>query len=62
MLYVDGEAVRYSSKLDKDVKKNKIIKLLNKNKIITMLIILFGIFSLMNCMLIYTFIQILKNI
>ena len=41
---------------------NKAKKVISENKIITMLMILFGIFSIMNCILIYTFMQLLKNI
>ena len=69
MLYANDEIfnIRYNAKLDRlEIKKgklkNKIIITLKRNKIITALIILFGAFSFTNCMLIYSFMQMLKNI
>lgn len=69
MLYANDEIfnIGYNSKLDRlEIKKikfkNKIILTLKRNKIITLLIILFGAFSFTNCVLIYSFMQILKTI
>ena len=69
MIYANDDIfnVGYNSELDRlEVKKrkitNKIMTTLKRNKIMTTLIILFATFSFMNCMLIYTFMQMLKNI
>ena len=69
MIYANDEIfnIGYNSKLDRLEIKNKKItakirKFIIKNKIITTLIVLFGVFSFMNCILIYTFMQLLKNI
>ena len=62
MIYANDEIfnIGYNSKLDRLEIKNK--KKTSKNKIIRILIVLFGVFSIMNCILIYTFMQLLKNI
>ena len=62
MIYANDEIfnIGYNSKLDRLEIKNK--KTTSKNKIIRILIVLFGVFSIMNCMLIYTFMELLKNL
>ena len=68
MLYADNGIynVNYNEKLDKlGNKKNRTIKLLSffqKHKFITITAILFALFSVMNCTLIYCFMGLLKNI
>lgn len=69
MLYANDEIfnIGYNAELDRleinnKRKRKKIRKVFNENKVITTLIILFGIFSIMNCILIYTFMELLKNI
>lgn len=59
MIYANDDVfnVRYNSELDRLEIKNK-----PKNRFIRILIILFGTFSIMNCFLIYSFMEILKTI
>ena len=69
MLYANDEVLKsgYTSNLDKQKIKNKkwgsIVKnLVKEHKLITTIAILFVICCVMNCVLIYTFIELLKNI
>lgn len=69
MIYANDEIfnVGYNSNLDRlesQNKKNKsrVKKNFNQNKVVTILLALFVSFSLMNCALIFTFMQLLKNI
>lgn len=69
MLYANDEIfnIGYNAELDRleiknKRKNNKLRKIFNENKLITTLMILFVAFSVMNCVLIYTFMELLKNI
>ena len=69
MLYANDEIfnINYNSGTDKlEMKgirtKHKLRKTLKENKIILIASSLFVLFSLVNCMLIYSFLEILKNI
>ena len=69
MLYANEDIfnISYNSELDRleinnQKSNNKIKKKNNENKIIIVLVILFGIFSIMNSILIYSFMELLKNI
>lgn len=68
MIYANDEIfnIGYNSKLDRleirDKRKTNIIKkFLINNRIITTLILLFIMFCILNSILIYTFMQLLKN-
>ena len=68
MLYANDEIfnIGYNEDLDrlqiKDKKHSKIKKVIHENKMITTLIILFSMFCFLNCVLIFTFMDLLKNI
>lgn len=69
MLYANDEIfnIGYNKDLDrlqikKEKKHSKIKKAIYENKIITTLAILFIMFCLLNCVLVFTFMDLLKNI
>ncbi len=69
MLYANDEMLNISYNADVDriqikgrQKQNKIKKAIHKNTLITALVTLFFMFCFLNCALIYTFINLLKNI
>ena len=69
MIYANDETfnIRYNTNLDKlelpnEKKRSRVIRHFNQNKVVTILLVLFVSFSLMNCALIFTFMQLLKNI
>ena len=68
MFYANEEifSIDYNAEVDrlqiKRKNQSKIRKIIHENKIITILVALFFMFCLLNCMLIYTFMDLLKNI
>ena len=69
MLYANDEIfnIGYNAKLDRlqiknNKRQNKIKKALHENKIITTLVMLFVMFCFLNSVLIYTFMDLLKNL
>ena len=71
MFYANEEifSIGYNAELDRLQIKRKnqskigiIRKKIHENKMITTLVALFFMFCLLNCMLIYTFMDLLKNI
>ena len=66
MLYANDEIFTndYKTVMDrpelKNTKKNKKVKIITNNKFIITASIIFVLFSLMNCVLIYNFVEILK--
>ena len=67
MLYANDEMLNidYNSKVEKIQRKgkqNKIKKAIYDNKMITTLVVFFIMFCFLNCILIYTFMNLLKNL
>lgn len=69
MMYANDEIfnIRYNNKMDRlEIKKPNVVsrafKFFGVHKIITTAIVMFVIFSAINCMLIYNFMEILKNV
>ena len=69
MLYANDEIfnIGYNADVDRlqiksGQKQNKVKKAIHDNKLITILISLFFMFCFLNCALIYTFMNLLKNI
>ena len=69
MLYANDEIfnIGYNAEVDRiqikgRQKPNKIKKAIHDNKMITTLVVLFTMFCFLNCILIYTFMNLLKNL
>lgn len=69
MIYANDEIfnIGYNSEVDRlQIKKNKkesnLKRIINENKVMSVLILLFFMFCSLNCIIIYTFIDLLKNL
>ena len=69
MLYANDEIfnISYNANVDRiqikgRKKQSKIKKAMHENKLITILVSLFLMFCFLNCVLIYTFMSLLKNL
>ena len=69
MLFANDEIlnISYNAEVDKlqiksNKKQRKIWKAIHDNKMITMLVVLLTMFCFLNCSLIYTFMNLLKNL